>query len=272
MIDERNWLAIATGLTLLSAGWGAFALGAGRPQSTRWNNVLLAAAWACQSLFLEQRGRMIGHCPLTNLFETVAFLTWGLLFFHLVVGSGYRLSLLGFFTAPVVSLINFFALVSPIDRPNPVPHYATGWPLELHASLTVLAYGALGLGAVAAFLYLVQERQLREHHLGRWFFRLPAMGDLAHVQRRLLVVGFVLLTLGLGVGLGFDWARALSMDWVKLVWSAAVWAFYLFLLLAPAVLGLSARRGAWCALGGYLFVLLTFWGINSLSHAHRFAV
>ena len=169
-----------------------------------------------------------------------------------------------------MAAINFFALVAPIDRPNPYPVFTHGWPLELHASLTLLAYGALGLAAVAAFLYLVQERQLKEHRFGPSFYRLPAMGDLAQVQHRVLAYGFVLLTAGLGIGFGVGGIA--GFDWVKLVWSAGVWVFYFLLLVAPALLRMSARRLAWCLLGGYLFIILTFWGINSLSHAHRFAV
>jgi ABC-type uncharacterized transport system permease subunit len=265
-MDDRHWLALATGLTLVSSGWGSYALGAGRSHGSRWNNLLLAVAWVLQSVFLFERGARIGHCPLTNLFETVAFITWALLLFYLIVGTGYRVSLLGFFTAPIVTLLNFFALVAPIDEPNPLPFSHAGWPLELHASVTLLAYGALGLAAVAALLYLIQERQLREHHLRRWFFSLPAMGDLVAVQRRVVLVGFVLLTVGLGAGF------LVGFDTVKGVWSAGVWLFYLFLLLAPWLLRVGARRLAWCVLGGYLFILLTFWGINSLSHAHRFAV
>lgn len=267
-MEDRHWLALGTALTLLSSGWGTFALGAGRTQSTRWNNALLLVAWLCQSVFLYERGQRIGHCPLTNLFETVAFLTWALLLSYLLIGTSYRVSLLGFFTAPVVSLLNFFALVAPIDRPNPVP--PLGWQLELHASVSLLAYGALGLAAVAAMLYLIQERQLKAHHLGLWFYRLPAMGDLVKVQRRVLAWGFALLTIGLCAG--FFVARNGSVDWVKLVWSAGVWVSYLILLLAPSLFGLSSRRAAWFTLGGYIFILMTFWGINSLSHAHRFAV
>jgi len=267
-VEDRNWLILATALVFLSSGWGTFALGAGRTQSTRWNDGLLALAWLAQSVFLYQRGAEIGHCPLTNLFETVAFLTWALLLTYLAVGTSYRVSLLGFFTAPIVSLLNFFALVFPVDRPNPVP--ALGWALELHASVSLLAYGALGLAAVAALLYLIQERQLREHHVGRWFYRLPAMGDLVQVQRRVLVWGFLLLTVGLAAG--FLVVRTGPLDWVKLVWSAGVWTGYLFLLVSPRLFGTGSRRIAWLSLAGYLFILLTFWGINSLSHAHRFSV
>ncbi|HEY8965058.1 MAG TPA: cytochrome c biogenesis protein CcsA, partial [Candidatus Methylacidiphilales bacterium] len=197
-MEDRLWFAVGTGLTLVSAGWAIFALGAGRSQHTQWNNGLLFVAWLAMSLFLSERGRAIGHCPITNLFETVAFLDWSLLLTYLVIGTAYRVSVLGAFTAPVVAATGFFALVAPIDVPRLLPNL--GWALEAHASFSLLAYGSLGLGAVASLLYLVQERQLKGHQLKRWFYRLPAMGDLARIQRRVLVWGFGLLTLGLAAG------------------------------------------------------------------------
>ncbi len=271
-MDERLWFALGVALALLSAAWAAYALGAGRSQHTQWNNGLLFLAWLSISLFLSERGRHIGHCPITNLFETVAFLDWSLLLTYLVIGTAYRVSVLGAFTAPVVAGTGFFALAAPIDVPRSLPNL--GWALELHASFSLLAYGALGLAAVSSVLYLVQERQLKGHQLRQWFYRLPAMGDLARIQRRMLVWGFFLLTLGLAAGGlvtesgGMGGAQA---DWVKIVWSAVVWALYLHLVLSPTLFGFGARRVAWCSVGSYVFILLTFWGIDSLSHAHRFS-
>ncbi|SDT96351.1 ABC-type uncharacterized transport system, permease component [Verrucomicrobium sp. GAS474] len=268
-MEDRLWFALGTVLALVSAGWSAYAFGAGRSQHTRWNNALLLLAWLAMSVFLSERGKRIGHCPLTNLFETLAFLDWSLLLTYLVIGTAYRVSVLGAFTAPVAAATGVFAFIVavPSDVPRELPDL--GWPLELHASFSLLAYGALGIGAVASALYLVQERQLKDHQLRQWFYRLPAMGDLARIQRRVLVWGFALLTLGLVAGIAVT--RAGGIDWVKIVWSAGVWVLYLHLVLSPRLFGFGARRVAWCSVGSYVFILLTFWGINSLSHAHRFS-
>ena len=185
--------------------------------------------FACQLIFLYLRGQTIGHCPVTNLFEVMAFLAWSLMLTHLVVGSVYRFSILGLFTAPLVATLNLLALILPIDSPGAVPRM--GWALELHASVTTLAYGPLGLSAIAGAFYLIQERQLKQHSLGAWFYSLPAMGDIAAVLRRTLLFGFGLLTLGLLAGVWMDLGP--SMDWVKLGWSVAVWLLYAFLALVP---------------------------------------
>jgi HemX protein len=266
MLEDRLWIVLATLFTLLNAGWGAYSLGLGTLRVNRWSDALLFLAATAQTVFLFQRGQAIGHCPVSNLFEVISFLTWSILLTYLLIGSTYRLSLLGFFTAPLVSLLNFFALVLPVDQPHALPRM--GWALELHASVTVMAYGPLGLSAIAGFLYIIQERQLKQHNLGTWFYRLPAMGDLALVLRRVLQLGFALLSIGLIAGLWVASER--SMDWVKISWATGVWALYGLILVSPHWFRWSARQVAWGSLLSYGFILLTFWGINSLSHYHRF--
>lgn len=265
-MEDRLWLILATTGYLIAVVWSAYAMGAKRPISNRWSNLLIGLAFLFHSGFLYERGQEIRHCPITNLFETIAFLSWALILTYLLIGSAYRMSILGAFTAPIVFLMNFFALITPIDQHVARP--PLGWQLELHASLSVMAYGILGVSAIAGFMYLIQEKQVKSHQLGQTFYNLPAMGDLESVQQRLLAWGFVLLTFGLVAG--FLIPRQGEVDWVKLVWSALVWALYLGLLLAPRVFKLSHKKLAWCCVLGYAFVLLTFWGINSLSFTHRF--
>ena len=113
-MHDRLWLFLATLGYLASAGWGLYALGSQRPLANRGTFFLIAGAFILQSVFLQQRGEAIQHCPITNLFETLAFFSWSLVLTYLVVGPAYRMSILGAFTAPVVFLINF----SPSPRPS----------------------------------------------------------------------------------------------------------------------------------------------------------
>src|SRR5271170_1551155 len=114
-MHDRLWLFLATLGYLASAGWGLYALGSQRQVANRWTFLFILVGFFLHSLFLEQRGAAIQHCPITNLFETLAFFSWSLVLTYLVVGPTYRMSILGAFTAPVVFLINFFALATPVD-------------------------------------------------------------------------------------------------------------------------------------------------------------
>ena len=145
-VHDHLWLFLATLGYLASAGWGIYALGSQRPVANRGTLFLLAASFLFHTVFLYQRGQAIQHCPITNLFETLAFFSWSLVLTYLVIGPAYRMSILGAFTAPIVFLINFFALAAPIDLPSAMPHL--GWQLELHATLALLGLGVLGVAAL----------------------------------------------------------------------------------------------------------------------------
>ena len=63
--------------------------------------------------------------------------------------------------------------------------------------MSVLAYGALALAAVAGVMFLVLDRQLKEHHLkGGLFKYMPPVRELLVSLERLLWLGMVLLTVG----------------------------------------------------------------------------
>jgi ABC-type uncharacterized transport system permease subunit len=265
-MQDRFWLFLATLGYLASAGWGLYALGSRRPVSNRWTILLIGAAFALHTFFLHQRGEAIGHCPITNLFETLAFLSWSLVLTYLVVGPAYRMSILGAFTAPVVFLINFFALTAPIDSPGTLPRL--GWQLELHATLALLGFGVLGVAALAGVAYLIQERQLKRRELTPWFYSLPNVGRLEQVQQRVLIWGFAIFSAG--AILGFFIPHQNAEDWVKIAWSGVVWSLYAALIVVLGLGRLSHKKTALLSVAGYVFILLTFWGINSLSEAHVF--
>lgn len=267
-MHDRLWLFIATLGYLASAGWGLYALGAQRPVANRWTFLLIAAGFASHTVFLHQRGEAIQHCPITNLFETLAFFSWSLVLTYLVVGPTYRMSILGAFTAPVVFLINFFALAAAgqIDLPGPERHL--GWQLELHATLALLGMGVLGIAALASVAYLIQERQLKRRALTPWFYTLPNVGRLELVQQQVLVWGFIIFSAG--AILGFFIPHQGYADWVKIAWSGVVWTLYAVLVVVLGLGRLSHKKTALVSVGGYVFILLTFWGINSLSEAHVF--
>jgi ABC-type uncharacterized transport system permease subunit len=265
-VNDRLWLELATLGYLASAGWGLYALGARRLIANRGTFVLIGTAFVLHTIFLHQRGEAIGHCPITNLFETMAFFSWSLVLTYLVVGQAYRMSILGAFTAPVVFLINFFALLAPIDVPSALPRL--GWQLELHATLALLGLGVLGIAALAGLTYLIQERQLKRRALTSWFYSLPNVGRLELVQQRVLVWGFAIFSAG--AFLGFFIPHQHAEDWVKIAWSAGVWTLYAALVVVLGLGRLSHKKTALLSVAGYVFILLTFWGINSLSEAHVF--
>jgi ABC-type uncharacterized transport system permease subunit len=135
-----------------------------------------------------------------------------------------------------------------------------------------LAYGAFGLSSVAALMYLTQEHNLKFHKLQAIFSLLPPIQRLEAVVGRLLLGGFILLTIGLGIG-AYDLVRLNDSQAYrgdpKIVWSGVVWLLYLGLVIMRWKFAQGGRRFALGAIGSFAFVLLTFWGSNLLSPLHN---
>src|SRR5215210_1112137 len=161
------WAVVRTGLLIRA---GVFRPG-------RSSFAAIASGFVLQTAFLWVRGRALGRCPLTNLFEVFIFMAWSVALIYLMVGPAYRLSLMGAFTAPLVLLMQSLALLAPIDRVRTVRIAVNPW-LEFHASISIVAYGAFALACIAGLMYLLQERQLKTHQLHSVFHQLPPLNDL----------------------------------------------------------------------------------------------
>jgi ABC-type uncharacterized transport system permease subunit len=216
------------------------------------------------------RGFSLKACPVNNLYEATTFLAWALALAALVVSALPRLRFVGSFAAPLLFVIGVFALMPALDPPRgPEPKF-TGWLVSLHAATILLAYGAFGLAAVAGLMLVSQQHNLKFKKLSAVFSLLPPIQRLEVVTIRLVIVGFVFLTIGLFAGGRLPRPEGVSyFSDVKVKWSALLWAAYLALLAGRWRLGLSGRRFAFGATGVFVFLLLTFWGTNLLSKLHN---
>lgn len=232
--------------------------------------LLLLLGFGLHTTAMIQRGFSINRCPVNNLFEATIFLAWALVLAYLIIGLLPRLRFVGAFASPLLFIIGIFALMPSLDPPHgPKPEF-TGWLVSLHASLILLAYGAFGLGSVSAIMFLTQQHNLKFNKLRAVLSLLPPIQRLELVTSRLVLVGFVLLTLGMFTGGHLPRPEGVAY-WsdVKIRWSALVWLIYFGLLLARWRFAFSGRRFAWGITGVFAFVLLTFWGTNLLSKIHH---
>src|SRR5437764_1525386 len=159
---DRQFILFSTLCYLVAVAHTLATLRDGVFRPRRFNFVSIALGFVFQSAFLSIRGHALGRCPITNLFEVFVFLAWSVALIYLLIGPAYRLSLMGAFTAPLVLLIQSFALLAPIDVAQPVRVAVNPW-IEFHASISMMAYGAFALACVAGVMYLVQERRSEEH-------------------------------------------------------------------------------------------------------------
>jgi ABC-type transport system involved in cytochrome c biogenesis permease subunit len=234
--------------------------------------LLLLLAFGFHTTAMLLRGFRLNHCPVSNLYEATLFAMWTIVAMYMVVGLWSRLRFLGAFASPGLFAVGVFALMPGLDATHGVrPELPVVWT-SLHAALMSLSYGAFGLSSVAALMYLTQERNLKFHKLQAIFSLMPPIQRLEAAVGRLLVAGFILLTIGLGLGV-VDLAHINNPHSYrgdpKIVWSVVVWLLYLGLVIMRWRFAQGGRRFALSAIGSFVFVLLTFWGTNVLSPLHN---
>lgn len=254
---ERLLLAISTFSFLFGFAYTMYALGARAYRHSPFNFFANLFGFVCQTGFLYVRGEAVGKCPLTSLFEVLVFLCWSMVLFYLVIGPAYRLSLLGAFTAPLVCIMQIAALLLPAAPVRAASGPVSSW-LELHAALSVMAYGAFALAWVAGLMYLVQERQLKSHHIQSIFYHLPPIHDLAVANRRLILAGFALFTVGVLCGVAQGYAHIQLLHVITL----AVWLLYGAILAAVLWHRISPRKVALLSVSAFSVMLLTLWAIQ----------
>jgi len=267
---DRHLFALAVAIYGLSTVYSVFLWRMGFRRDDHVNYYLLLAAFALHTMAMFQRGFSLNQCPVNNLYEATTFIAWTIVVTYLVIGLLPRLRFLGAFAAPVLLAIGVFALMPALDPPRgPQPEFS-GALKSMHAATILLAYGAFGLGSVAALMYLTQQHDLKFHKLRAVLSSLPPIQRLETVTSRLVLAGFALLTIGLVAGGGLP-QPANTAYWTdpKVVWSIFMWLAYLALLVSHRVFPQSSRRFAAGVIGAFLFLLLTFWGTNLLSPLHH---
>jgi HemX protein len=260
---DRDFLIVSTLCFLAAVVRTVIELRVGVFRPRRFNFLAIGVGFIFQTAFLSIRGHALGRCPLTNLFEVLIFLAWSIALIYMLVGPAYRLSLMGAFTAPLVVLLQTFALLAPIDIWHPAKLPANPW-LEFHASFSLIAYGAFALACIAGVMYLVQERQLQTHQLHSIFYHLPPLTDLFAAITRLLWLGFVLYTLGLVSG--FFTGRPLPR--VQVAASIGVWLLYAVILQGRHLRRLAPKRVAALCIAGFGAALTLIWGITFSAQTH----
>lgn len=248
---------------------GAFAAAAYRvmvaPYRGTWpHHGLMLAGFIGQCWVLAIKGKELGRCPITQPWELLVFISWGVVMMYWLVGPAYRVSLMGIITAPLVWIFQVLALILQGTIPPQTgdsifraPAKIDPW-LEWHATVSLLAYAAFALAAAAGVLFLFQDRQLKSGHPHRLIFNLPPLRNLGRGLVGLLHVGFILLTIGIISAYFMEkWPNAL-----KLGASWAVWAAYLGILAYHWRRRWPQRRLAEVAALIFLLPLASLWIVS----------
>jgi ABC-type uncharacterized transport system permease subunit len=269
-MTDRQWFSLAVVFYGVAALYSIFVFRKGFRKDNWITYALIAVGLVCHMAAMATRGMNFKRCPTNNLYEATIFLEWTMVVAYLVIGALPRLRFLGAFLAPVLLAIGVFALMPQLDPPYGAKPNFSGGLSSLHKALILLSYGAFGFAAVAGFMYLTQERDLKFHKTRALLSRLPPIQRLEIVMNRLLIAGFALLTAGLVVSAVYLHQTKgvyLTTDALA-VYSICVWVLYLGMVVARWRFSQRGRRMALGAVGSFVFIMLTFWGTFLLSRIH----
>ncbi len=192
-----------------------------------------------------EEGLVNNRCPITNLYETLSMCAFLIVILYLFVQWRYKVASLSVFVFPLVFVM---ALVATLGNPVNAwssPVVRTTW-LTIHIVLVLLGIAALLLTVGASFLYLFQERELKNKKPRNFYYRLPALGTLDDLISKSMAIGFVLMTLG--VIAGSTWAFIeLKTAWIsqpKIAISFFTWGIYLALVCLRTTAGWRGRKAA----------------------------
>ena len=102
-----------------------------------------------------------GYFPLSNLYESLLFFTWGITAITIFVEYKTKLLLIGAVTTPLSMFVTAFATLSlpeGMQKAAPlVPALKSNW-LMMHVSIMMLSYSTLIMGSLLSILFLVLTR------------------------------------------------------------------------------------------------------------------
>nr|YP_009029148.1 heme attachment to plastid cytochrome c [Cylindrotheca closterium]AGH28679.1 heme attachment to plastid cytochrome c [Cylindrotheca closterium] len=237
-----------------------------------------------------------GYFPLSNLYESLLFLTWILLTVYLYIETKTNSRLIGSILIPITLLINGFAnlTLSPeMQKSSPlVPALQSNW-LMLHVSMMLLSYGTLIMGSLLSILFLVisknkeidlqltQNSSLPLYNVMLEYYetkivsptttiselgKLKLLQSLDNWSYRIIGLGFPFLTIGIisgGVWANEAWGSYWSWD-PKETWALITWLVFATYLHARITRGWEGNRTAILGGLGFFVIWICYLGVNFL--------
>jgi cytochrome c-type biogenesis protein CcsB len=180
LIALQGWLDNAS-FAVLFAAMLLYWCGIAFPQATllpALGTAAMAVGNLTMAALLVARWVEGGYFPMSNLYESLFALAWGITTMHLVAERMSRSALVGAVTAPIAMAITAFATLSlpgTMQGSEPlVPALKSNW-LMMHVSVMLLSYAALLVGSLLAIAFLIvtqgQAVELKGSSVGTGGFR-----------------------------------------------------------------------------------------------------
>lgn len=237
-----------------------------------WASVFALIGYAALTTGGVLRTVFSGRVPIGSFLDSLIVVVWLLVTLYFLVELKWKLRVGGAFVFPIAAAGALYASFRPVGAGGAPPILQGPW-VGLHVGLMFLGYCSFALAALAGFLYLVQEQELKTKRLTFMHFCLPSLVRLERLSWVLVGWGFPLLTAGIASGVVWSkmvWGSYLVAD-PKMLWSILTWIFYAAAIVGRIAWGWRGRRAAILALVGFFAVIFNYLGISLLTQGvHRF--
>ena len=254
---------IALGFYLISTIFYLLFLAFDRKNIEVIGHVSLLSGFIIHFLSILFRYVQAGYTPITNLHESLSFLSLCIAGFFLFLKRLYKISILGSIIVPLQSLMFIWALTLPNDI-KPLPPILQSYWLPVHTIFAFIGNSIFFVSFFVSLLYLFLERGIKKKRFSQISTRFPSLEVLDSINYRCMSYGFPFLTIGIITGslwAGMAWGSYWNWD-PKETWSLITWIVYAILIHNRLTIGWRGRKTAYMMIVGFFSIMFTFLGIN----------
>ncbi|MFM8270554.1 MAG: cytochrome c biogenesis protein [Pseudomonadota bacterium] len=249
------WIVYTLALILLVAG-----LVAHRPRFNQLGLICLFGGFLIHTYGFGLRCWISGRPPVTNMYESVVWVTWGCVLFSLIIWAAYKNIVIPtasvvFSIAGLVLADNLPSVLDPGIHPL-VPVLRSNFWLTIHVLCITLSYAAFAVSTCLGNL-----------NLGFYIFK-PTQSETIQqniiFMYRAMQIGVILLAAGTilgGVWADYSWGRFWGWD-PKEVWALIALLFYIAVLHGRFTGWLKGFGFVAATVLSFLGVVMAWYGVN----------
>lgn len=242
------------------------------------------------------------YFPLSNLYESLIFLTWCLTFIQILVERTNKNKLISAINVPIALLTLSFASIC---LPNSmkiavplVPALRSNW-LVMHVTIMIISYATLIIGSLLSILFLIvsngkqidiqgnsynnnkkillkygsnnlnnifNSKKNYTDNISKMYNRISLLQSIDNLSYRTIGLGFPLLTIGIisgAVWANEAWGTYWSWD-PKETWALITWLIFAIYLHSRLHQSWKGKKPAIIASIGFILIWICYLGVNFL--------
>nr|YP_010337644.1 cytochrome c biogenesis protein [Dixoniella grisea]UNJ17229.1 cytochrome c biogenesis protein [Dixoniella grisea] len=224
------------------------------------------------TLGLSLRWILNHYFPLSNLYESLLFLSWAFMTIQIILEYKLNNTFIGAVSTPVTMFtLGYSSFFLPIEmqKAEPlVPALKSNW-LMMHVSIMIVSYATLMIGCLLSIMFLIissknivsfntnETKQMNTPNIN-------LLNNLDNISYRIISLGFPLLTLGIIAGAIWAneaWGSYWSWD-PKETWALITWLTFAIYLHARINQSWEGKKPAIIATLGFIVIWICYLGVN----------